>query len=142
MSVLRAEVGALRRRVVLRGSNILDGRAIAQDLEQVLPRFPLPLTHADVCWRMLTYADDDLEQGLASAKEALLVAGHREKAVVAIDPGNPCAIMTLSYLQNTLQHVFAHDALVLFALVAASAGRAYRYSRCLLSARLLRLLPL
>ena len=39
MSVLRAEVGALRRRVVLRGSNILDGRAIAQDLEQVLPRF-------------------------------------------------------------------------------------------------------
>jgi hypothetical protein len=39
MSELRAQVGALRRRVVLRGSNILDGRAIAQDLEQVLPRF-------------------------------------------------------------------------------------------------------
>ena len=71
---------------------------------------------------MLTHAEDDLEQGLASAKEALLVAGHREKAVVAIDAGNPCAIMTLSYLQNALQHVFAHDALVLFALVGASAG--------------------
>ena len=46
MSVLRAQVGALRRRVVLRGSNILDGRAIAQDLEQVQA---LPLTYADVC---------------------------------------------------------------------------------------------
>ena len=71
---------------------------------------------------MLTYADDDLAQGLASAKEALLVAGYREKAVVAIDAANPSAIMTLSYLQNALQHVFAHDALVLLALVAASAG--------------------
>ena len=48
MSVLRAQVGALRRRVVLRGSNILDGRAIAQDLEQV-HALPLPLTYADVC---------------------------------------------------------------------------------------------
>jgi hypothetical protein len=71
---------------------------------------------------MLPYAEDDLTQGLASAKEALLVAGYREKAVVSIDAANPSAIMTLSYLQNTLQHVFAHDALVLFALVAASAG--------------------
>jgi glycine/D-amino acid oxidase-like deaminating enzyme len=69
-------MGVLRRRAVSRGSNILDGRVIAQDLDQ----------------------------GLASAGDALVVEqskgkAARDKAVVALNPQSAGAAMALSYLQ-------------------------------------------
>ena len=94
LPLLRVNMGAMRRRVVQRGINILDGRVIAQDLEQ----------------------------GLDSAADAISVVGYRDKRVVSVDARNATAMMTLSYLQNAALHVFAHDALVLLSLVAACGG--------------------
>ena len=139
MSTLKVEMGRLRRRVVDRGTNILDGRVIAQDLEQALQSCADAI-RVVVC--VLVCSGKGRDGGLcmcglvggsvcAYARGATRTHTHThthtqgrgKEATVSIDSScNVGAVTSLSYLQNAALHVFALDAVVLFALVTACKG--------------------